>query len=461
MYFLLFVLIFFLLLTTWWFEAKYNYFHDIWTDLKKVCPWIDMQTKFKLAICKVFLVSLVLTLIICIWNVFYSPYVDQYLSFNNWKIDLAEKTNKSNPITEINQDSSLPLKIEIVNDDSQIGDWGTFGDFIGGTLNPIIGFISIILLFATWKLTRKTLDFTKEELKNSNEILNIQQFDAIFWGLLGHLKKIEELLYQKDNDQNLILDSVYHRIFLYKLDESISEKRQKILRNAEISQYFIVLYQIFKNIDEKIDTDNFKLKKSYSNILRANISTKILQLLAVNCYEDFPEYKKHLEKFNFLEHMPFYFIMDHRLVNLKLLECLAVYDQNIFDRSIYFKEYLNDRALKLFFEGNPKNIDSYLSLLLTGLVERNEIEVEVDLAHNQSRKFDLIIEIEEGKSVFIYPKNKENIYGVLVDDIILRGDKNRVNPDITKRGLEFKIYNVWIIINSLKNVPIQVEKTRS
>ena len=33
-----------------------------------------------------------------------------------------------------------------------------------------------------------------------------------------------------------------------------------------------------------------------------------------------------------------------------------------------------------------------------------------------------------------------------------------VNPDITKRGLEFKIHNVWIVINSLKNTPIQIEK---
>lgn len=386
MYFLLFVFIFFVLLTIWWFETKYNYFHDIWAGLKKVCPWIDIQTKFKFAICKVLLVSLVLTLILCIWNVFYSPYVDQYLSFNNWKVelvdtknDLADQADESNPVSEVNSVSSSPLKIEIVNEDSQIGDWGTFGDFVGGTLNPIIGFISILLLFGTWTLTRKTLDFTKEELKNSNELLNIQQFDTIFWGLLGHLKKNEEQLYQKNNDQILILDSVYYQIFLYELDESLSEKRQKILKNAEISQYFIILYQVFKNIDEKIDRDNFKLKKSYSNILRANVPTKILQLLAVNCYEDFPEYKKYLEKFNFLEHMPFYFIMNNRLVNLRLLECLAVYDINIFDRSVYFKEYLNDSALRLFFDGSLIKIDNYLNFLLSGLVEKNEIKVEINL----------------------------------------------------------------------------------
>ena len=119
---------------------------------------------------------------------------------------------------------------------------------------------------------------------------------------------------------------------------------------------------------------------------------------------------------------------------------------------------MNDSALRLFFDGSLIKIDNYLNFLLSGLVEKNEIKVEINLTNNQSRKFDLIIEIEEGKSLFIYPKNKQNIYGDMVDNIILRGDKNMVNPDITKRGLEFKIHNVWIVINSLKNTPIQIEK---
>ncbi|WP_162898201.1 putative phage abortive infection protein [Acinetobacter sp. WCHAc010034] len=446
------------LLIIWWFEAENNYFYDILVGIKKVCPWIDVQTKFKLRVCKVFWLSLVISVIIIVWNALYSPYLANYFSVNNGEVQLREDIQESDSPVDINQNGSEALKIEIVNQDSQIGDWGTFGDFIGGTLNPIIGFISILLLFATWRLTRKTLNFTKEELNNSNQLLRIQQFDAIFWGLLEHLKKIEDSLYEKNSDHILIIDEVYSKIFCYSLDESLYKKRQKILSNAQISQYFILLYQIFKNIDEKISKDDFKLKKSYSNILRANVSTKILQILVINCYENFPEYKTYLEKFGFLEHMPFSFVTNERLINLKLLECLSFYDKQAFDKSIYFKDYLNDEALKLFFEGKPKKINEYLNLLLGGVPKTNEIELKIDLDHEQIRKFDLIIEIGQDNGVTIYPKNKQNIYGTMMEDIILRSDPQKVSLNITKRGFELKIYNLWVVINSLKSMPIRIEK---
>lgn len=44
------------------------------------------------------------------------------------------------------------------------GDWGTFGDFIGGTLNPILSFLSLIALLVTIFLQSKELEHTREEL---------------------------------------------------------------------------------------------------------------------------------------------------------------------------------------------------------------------------------------------------------------------------------------------------------
>ncbi|QCG49880.1 hypothetical protein [Aeromonas schubertii] len=45
--------------------------------------------------------------------------------------------------------------------------WGTFGDFIGGTLNPIFSFLGLISLLITLHLQRKTLDLSIEELRLS------------------------------------------------------------------------------------------------------------------------------------------------------------------------------------------------------------------------------------------------------------------------------------------------------
>jgi len=45
--------------------------------------------------------------------------------------------------------------------------WGTFGDFIGGTLNPILSFFALIALLLTIVLQSRELEATREELKRS------------------------------------------------------------------------------------------------------------------------------------------------------------------------------------------------------------------------------------------------------------------------------------------------------
>jgi hypothetical protein len=45
--------------------------------------------------------------------------------------------------------------------------WGDFGDFVGGTLSPILTFVSIIALVHTIELQRQQLQIARKELKNS------------------------------------------------------------------------------------------------------------------------------------------------------------------------------------------------------------------------------------------------------------------------------------------------------
>lgn len=395
MYFLIFTIILFLGILLWWFEATYNYFHDLWKGIKEVCPWIEKQTKLKLGICKLIAFSLCMTFMIFIWSNLYSPYLGNFVEYKNGAVQLKEVKTTLEPVSDNNE--SIPLiKVEVVNDASEIGDWGTFGDFIGGTLNPIIGFISILLLFATWKLTRKTLDFTKQELRNSNDLLITQQFDAIFWGLFNNLKKIEEILYTIGDYEQIKINEIYYDVFRCNFNEPTSNhsrRREKILKNAEISQYFICLYQIFKNIDERIFLDNKedekKIKKAYSNILRASIPTKLLQLLAVNCHEEFKEYKEFLEDYNFLEHMPFYIIDHEKYLNLGLLECLTTFDEKIFDESIYYEEFQKKEYLNIFFDKKIQSYKDYIKNYLMKdfggeqFVENNSLDLKIFLDWDQ------------------------------------------------------------------------------
>lgn len=51
---------------------------------------------------------------------------------------------------------------------------GQFGDFLGGTLNPIFGFLTVCLLLWSIFIQRKELSLTRKELKKSAKALNEQ-----------------------------------------------------------------------------------------------------------------------------------------------------------------------------------------------------------------------------------------------------------------------------------------------
>ena len=49
--------------------------------------------------------------------------------------------------------------------------WGQFGDFIGGTVNPVLSFLSLLALVFTVVLQTRQLENSREELLNSKEEL--------------------------------------------------------------------------------------------------------------------------------------------------------------------------------------------------------------------------------------------------------------------------------------------------
>lgn len=73
--------------------------------------------------------------------------------------------------------------------------WGQFGDFIGGTLNPIFGLVSVLVLVATLGLQRKELAEARETAKENNNILaeqlkvmHAQSLESTFFKMLEEVK---------------------------------------------------------------------------------------------------------------------------------------------------------------------------------------------------------------------------------------------------------------------------------
>lgn len=117
--------------------------------------------------------------------------------------------------------------------------WGTFGDYLGGTLNPIISFLALIGLLYTIHQQAQEMQATREELEQAaeqqrqqveqqsrqSEIFNLQQFESTFFSLLEqHNKAIERINVESINKS--IYESL-QTIYTNKIDRITTYKPSK------------------------------------------------------------------------------------------------------------------------------------------------------------------------------------------------------------------------------------------
>ena len=63
--------------------------------------------------------------------------------------------------------------------------WGSFGDYIGGILNPIISFCTLMIAYAVWKLQKEEMAATKNALEEQAKTAEQQRREQRFFDLLG------------------------------------------------------------------------------------------------------------------------------------------------------------------------------------------------------------------------------------------------------------------------------------
>lgn len=272
--------------------------------------------------------------------------------------------------------------------DDLIGKWGTFGDYFGGVLNPILGFCSFMALLYTVDLQNKQLKKTDEqleqnrialeqnaealklnnqELQNSNEQLQIsakaqaemektqrlQQFEGLFTYMANELSKIyDELNNVKDikNFYDYFENNYKYTVF-----------QQKIIEDKNLSRFFIYLYQVLKFIDNQ----NFEKiqEKRYSNLIRSSLGNNTLQLLFINCVDsgysdDFENYNRLVTKFNFFEHMDFY--DNKQNPNYFLIYLTRFYQIEAFGNSNYYQRLMQNPIYHLitssYYFWSPVNL---------------------------------------------------------------------------------------------------------
>ena len=272
-------------------------------------------------------------------------------------------------------------------DEIEKGKWGTFGDFIGGTLNPLFALFSLFAIIYTIKiqtkeleLSRKELEETKEELKESriaqqeqseslklqNQATKLQMFENTFFQLIELFIKIRDDIYVeitiKQNTIEKYLESnnyeyYVNNIFLEKLrDYKEIETKFKLIsflaikkyleiykfdcenfnKNHEtnLRTYFSQVYQILKFINDS----NIENKQRYVNIFRAQFTKDELEFLFYHCLGDIGKrkFKKLVEDYEFFEHI---------ILNENIEKQLLEYDKNAFGKNEKILDIYNNKEV--------------------------------------------------------------------------------------------------------------------
>lgn len=211
--------------------------------------------------------------------------------------------------------------------------WGTFGDFFGGTLNPILSFLALIIVLKTYLSQQEELKETRKILKEQSETQKRQQFESTFFELLKvHNQELEVFCksepYIEDGRthwanplaRQLVQDIKRNELRTLKDAKNILQSKNHLCR-----RYFLVLYQLLKFIaihsnngitesfdDSDIEKDDISAnEKMYSNIIRATLTDMVVLLLLVNCYSNekdtgnYWKYKLLVERYSFFEHAAF------------------------------------------------------------------------------------------------------------------------------------------------------------
>ena len=206
-------------------------------------------------------------------------------------------------------------------------EWGQFGDYIGGTLNPLFTLLTFIGILVTIVLQARELHYSTIELRTSSEALNtqatttkLQQFENAFFQLLNlHNTIVNELdLRSRHSPANVISRGRdCFRVFVDRYKdrwnaesgdkesiEAIAQAYERFYEENqhEVGHYFRLLYNIVKFVDQS----DIKNKKFYTNLIRAQLSADELTMLFFNCLSRWGnvKFKPLIERYALLKTLP-------------------------------------------------------------------------------------------------------------------------------------------------------------
>lgn len=128
------------------------------------------------------------------------------------------------------QFSTLPGKDAVISEKDPRSVWGTFGDYIGGIIGTLLGFLSIVLLFITFKAQRRTSEREK--------------FEAKYYELIKlHRDNVSELVLGQETGKKIFVQLLREfRIARLVIDDVLAEFNMQLERQRLMELTYLVLF---------------------------------------------------------------------------------------------------------------------------------------------------------------------------------------------------------------------------
>lgn len=205
--------------------------------------------------------------------------------------------------------------------------WGQFGDYVGGTLNPVLAFFAFIALLFTIVFQSHELKVTNDELRKSVDAAKHQTFEATFFQLVRLYNSNVAAISTKEMDRGIDLYYSGRDALFLLAEELLGAMKQaakeaptkgrtedpvynfsegfKLLqreKKVNLQHLFYTLHEIFWFLD----TEPLEMDNRYARIMRSQLSTAELMMLACFCVSDGPcslSMKSFVEYYSLLELM--------------------------------------------------------------------------------------------------------------------------------------------------------------
>ncbi|WP_236209232.1 hypothetical protein [Pseudomonas tohonis] len=181
--------------------------------------------------------------------------------------------------------------------------WGQLGDYLGGTLNPLLSFISIVLLIRSLRLQNQANAGLIDEIENTRKTEKIRSFEAQLFNMIDSQRQAFDILRIKikqgkkvsvkaSTEAVVAIEDEIHR--LRNVGKSDLEIEQFLEATDSFDQLFRltrIFYIMVKMVSEKLcDTEGFSDKDRHAHYMTLINFTDFALLRLSLIYMQFSDY---------------------------------------------------------------------------------------------------------------------------------------------------------------------------